>query len=75
MLFTHDTEAALVAAVALVNSAVEPDTLTTGAELTAFLDEHEVPSGARQVEQHRERMRVSVAVREREAGRLAAALG
>jgi predicted RNA-binding Zn ribbon-like protein len=46
VLFTHDTEAALVAAVALVNSAVDPDTLTTPAELTAFLDEHEF-TGAR----------------------------
>jgi predicted RNA-binding Zn ribbon-like protein len=41
VLFTHDTEAALLAAVALVNSAEEPDTLTTTAELTAFLDAHE----------------------------------
>ena len=41
MVFTHDTEAALLAAVALVNSAEEPDTLTSQAELAAFLDEHE----------------------------------
>jgi len=41
MVFTHDTEASLLAAVALVNSEVEPDTLTTRAELEAFLDEHE----------------------------------
>ena len=41
MVFTHDTEAALLATVALVNSAEEPDTLTTPAELTRFLDEHE----------------------------------
>ena len=41
MLFTHDTEASLLAAVALVNSAAEPDTMTTVGELTAFLDEHE----------------------------------
>lgn len=40
MVFTHDTEAALLAAVALVNSAEDPDTLTTPAELEAFLDEH-----------------------------------
>lgn len=40
MVFTHDTSAALVAAVALVNSAVEPDTLTTPAQLEAFLAEH-----------------------------------
>lgn len=46
MVFTHDTEAALLAAVALVNSAVAPDTLTTPSELTAFLDAHEF-TGAR----------------------------
>lgn len=36
MLFAHDTEANLVAAVALANSAEEPDTLTTLEELDAF---------------------------------------
>ena len=36
MVFTHDTECALRAAVALVNSADEPDTLTTQAQLDAF---------------------------------------
>jgi predicted RNA-binding Zn ribbon-like protein len=41
VLFTHDTETSLLAAVALVNSAEEPDTLTTREELVAFLDEHE----------------------------------
>jgi predicted RNA-binding Zn ribbon-like protein len=41
VVFTHDTEAALLAAVALVNSAEEPDTLTTTEELAAFLDTHE----------------------------------
>jgi len=46
VLFTHDTESALLAAVALVNSAAEPDTLTSGAELVAFLDDHEF-TGAR----------------------------
>ena len=35
MTFAHDTEAALLAAVALVNSAEPPDTLTTTAELVA----------------------------------------
>jgi predicted RNA-binding Zn ribbon-like protein len=40
VVFTHDTEAALLAAVALVNSGEEPDTLTTTAELSAFLDDH-----------------------------------
>jgi predicted RNA-binding Zn ribbon-like protein len=41
VVFTHDTEAALLAAVALVNSAEEADTLTTRADLVAFLDEHD----------------------------------
>jgi predicted RNA-binding Zn ribbon-like protein len=41
VVFTHDTEAALLAAVALVNSASEPDTLNTVEELRRFLDEHE----------------------------------
>ena len=41
MVFTHDTEASLLAAVALVNSAEEPDTLTSHEDLVAFLDEHE----------------------------------
>jgi predicted RNA-binding Zn ribbon-like protein len=41
MVFTHDTEASLRAAVALVNTAAEPDTLTTREELVEFLDEHE----------------------------------
>lgn len=38
MLFTDDTELSLRAAVALVNSAVEPDTLSTVAELDAFFE-------------------------------------
>jgi predicted RNA-binding Zn ribbon-like protein len=41
VVFTHDTEAALLAAVALVNSAVDPDTLTTHDELGRFLDAHQ----------------------------------
>ena len=40
MLFAHDTEASLSAAVALVNSAVEPDTLTEIEQLDAFYEEH-----------------------------------
>ena len=40
MIFAHDTEAALVAAVALANSGVEPDTLTRVADLDAFWVEH-----------------------------------
>lgn len=40
MLFGHDTIASLQAAVALVNSATPPDTLTTEAQLDAFFREH-----------------------------------
>ena len=40
MVFTHDTTAALAAAVALVNSAVEPDTLTTPGQLDDFVAAH-----------------------------------
>ncbi|HEY6932671.1 MAG TPA: CGNR zinc finger domain-containing protein [Marmoricola sp.] len=40
MVFPHDTEAALVAAVELVNSAVPPDTLRTVAELDRFFTTH-----------------------------------
>lgn len=39
MLFAHDTELALIAAVALVNSAEDPDTLETTEQLAAFYDE------------------------------------
>jgi predicted RNA-binding Zn ribbon-like protein len=38
VVFADDTELSLQAAVALVNSAVEPDTLTTVAELDAFYE-------------------------------------
>ncbi len=40
MVFAHDTESALVAAVELVNSAVPPDTLETVAQLDAFFATH-----------------------------------
>ena len=40
MLFAHDTEASLRAAVSLVNSAEDPDTLTDIAELDAWYGEH-----------------------------------
>ena len=40
MLFAHDTVASLRAAVRLVNTAEEPDTLTTVAELDAWYAEH-----------------------------------
>ena len=40
VLFAHDTEASLLAAVALVNSAVEPDTLTEIEQVDAFYEEH-----------------------------------
>ena len=39
MVFTHDTEMSLQAAVVLVNSAVEPDTLTTVEELDEFYEQ------------------------------------
>jgi len=39
VVFTHDTELALQAAVTLVNSAEDPDTLTTQAELDRVWDE------------------------------------
>jgi predicted RNA-binding Zn ribbon-like protein len=38
MLFTHDTEVALQAAVELVNSAVDPDTLASVTELDGFYE-------------------------------------
>ena len=41
MIFAHDTEAALVAAVALANSAAEPDTLATVEALSEFYVEHD----------------------------------
>lgn len=40
MIFTSDTEEALRAAVSLVNSAEEPDTLATGEDFAAFLAEN-----------------------------------
>jgi predicted RNA-binding Zn ribbon-like protein len=40
VIFTHDTEASLTAAVALVNSAEPPDTLTSQEALDAFYVEH-----------------------------------
>jgi predicted RNA-binding Zn ribbon-like protein len=40
VVFTHDAEMALQAAVALVNTGQPPDTLTTLAELDAFYDAH-----------------------------------
>lgn len=39
MVFTHDTEGALVSAVALVNSGEDPDTLTTPEHLATFFTE------------------------------------
>lgn len=41
MVFTHDTSQSLLAAVALVNSAEEPQGLTTVTELDAFYAEHD----------------------------------
>lgn len=41
MAFAHDTEAALLAAVELVNSAEEPDTMTTSDQLAEFFGRHD----------------------------------
>ena len=46
MVFTNDTDDALLAAVALANTGEEPDTLTTSAQLDAFYDQHRY-TGAR----------------------------
>jgi predicted RNA-binding Zn ribbon-like protein len=40
VVLAHDTEAALLAAVALVNSAEEPDTLTSAEQLDSWYAEH-----------------------------------
>lgn len=40
MIFAHDTEAALLAAVELANSELEPDTLTTVAELDRYYEKY-----------------------------------
>ncbi|QIK75929.1 CGNR zinc finger domain-containing protein [Nocardioides piscis] len=45
MVFTHDTAAALQSAVALVNTADHPDTLTTVEALAEFYAEHEYSGG------------------------------
>ena len=46
MVFAYDTNASLLAAVALVNSAEPPDTMTTPADLDAFFAAHDY-TGAR----------------------------
>ena len=45
------------------------------ADVAAFLADHPVPQGAKMIEQALERLRVNVALRTREAGRIAEALG
>lgn len=45
------------------------------AEVIGFLEAHPVPQGAKTIAQHVERLRVAVALRAREADRLAAAFG
>lgn len=40
MVFAHDTEAALLAAVELANSGLDPDTLTTVTDLDGFYSRH-----------------------------------
>ncbi|MFL6060745.1 MAG: CGNR zinc finger domain-containing protein [Marmoricola sp.] len=40
MVFAHDTEASLIAAVELANSGLDPDTLTSVADLDSFFERH-----------------------------------
>lgn len=47
MIFTHDTTASLLTAVALVNSASAPDTLMTVEDLDAFLSAHRYTTALR----------------------------
>ena len=54
-----------------VKALSQPD---TAAGVAAFFDSHEVPQGELTLQQHLERLRVNVALREREAPRLGAAL-
>lgn len=46
MVFAHDTEASLLAAVALVNSAAAPDTLLTVDDLDTFVTTHRYTTAA-----------------------------
>jgi puromycin-sensitive aminopeptidase len=50
------------------------DRADLAARVHAFLAEHPLPQGAKQVAQHLERLDINVAMRERESGRLAAAV-
>jgi hypothetical protein len=45
-----------------------------GVEVEAFLDAHPVPQATKAIEQHRERLRVNIALRQRDAADLAAHL-
>ncbi len=47
---------------------------TLAGDVRAFFADHDVPQGAKSLEQHLERMQVGVALREREAGALAESL-
>lgn len=57
MAFTHDTAASLTAAVALANTALEPDTLTTVEALSQFYAEHQYSGGHRRDEAELEAVR------------------
>ena len=57
MVFAHDTELSLQAAVLLANSALEPDTLTTVADLDEFLRVHPYTGGIRHDEEELAEMR------------------
>ena len=51
------------------------DDPAVAARVTAFLEAHPVPQGAKTIAQHLERLRVNVALRERESARLVTAFG
>jgi aminopeptidase N len=55
-----------------ISALAEP---ATAAEVEAFLDAHPIPQGRTVIEQHRERLRVQLAFRQRERPRLAAVFG
>jgi puromycin-sensitive aminopeptidase len=55
-----------------ISALAEP---ATAAEVEAFLDAHPIPHGRTVIEQHRERLRVQLAFRQRERPRLAAVFG
>ncbi|MDW3217671.1 MAG: M1 family metallopeptidase [Acidimicrobiales bacterium] len=58
----------------LLEGIVSLDTPAMVADVAAFLDDHPVPQGDKQVAQHRERQRINAALRDRESAPLSATL-